>query len=135
MKFDFSPITMIQPFVILYTSLVLALGSCTPKQTPETVQRPTAETITPTPAPEENPLLTGAEQTELYLKHLQGKRVALVVNQTSIVDKTHLVDTLLSHGVQIVTIFAPEHGFRGEADAGAYVKDAKDTKTGLPIVS
>jgi uncharacterized protein YbbC (DUF1343 family) len=126
---------MIQPFVILYTSLVLALSSCTPKQTPETVQQPTSETVTPTPAPEEKPLLTGAEQTELYLKHLQGKRVALVVNQTSIVGETHLVDTLLSHGVQIVTIFAPEHGFRGEADAGAYVKDAKDTKTGLPIVS
>ena len=72
---------------------------------------------------------------DLYLPKLQGKRVGLVVNQTSVVGQTHLVDTLLSRGVTINTIFAPEHGFRGEADAGAHIKDAKDSKTGLPIIS
>ncbi|WP_434086517.1 exo-beta-N-acetylmuramidase NamZ family protein [Pontibacter populi] len=122
---------MIQPLFILYTSLLLAIGSCAPKQTPEVVQKPTIAT----PAPVAKPLQTGAEQMELYLSKLQGKRVGMVVNQTSIVGESHLVDTLLSRGVKITTIFAPEHGFRGDADAGAYVKDAKDTKTGLSIVS
>ena len=81
------------------------------------------------------PLLTGAEQTELYLPYLQGKRVAMVVNQTSIIGKAHLVDSLLSRGVNISVIFAPEHGFRGDADAGAHISNTKDVKTGLPILS
>ena len=85
--------------------------------------------------PQAKPLQTGAAQIELYLPQLKGKRVGLVVNQTSMVDQTHLVDTLLSRGVKVAAIFAPEHGFRGEADAGAHVKDAKDIRTGLPIVS
>jgi len=134
MKFDFFPI-MIQPLFILYTSLLLAIGSCTPKQTATQQPEKQNPTIVETTPAETKPLLTGAEQMQLYLPKLQGKRVGMVVNQTSIVGKSHLVDTLLSRGVKITTIFAPEHGFRGEADAGAYVKDAKDTKTGLPIVS
>ncbi|MBR0570997.1 DUF1343 domain-containing protein [Microvirga sp. STS03] len=134
MKFDFFSI-MIQPLFILYTSLLLAMGSCAPKQTPTQQpeqQKPAIVETTPEVA---KPLQTGAEQLDLYLPKLQGKRVGMVVNQTSIVGESHLVDTLLSRGVKITTIFAPEHGFRGEADAGAYVKDAKDTKTGLPIIS
>ena len=126
---------MIQPFVILYTSLLLVTGSCTPRQAPEAPQQQPAATPTIAPAPEAKPLQTGAEQLDLYLPKLKGKRVGMVVNQTSIVGNSHLVDTLLSRGVKITTIFAPEHGFRGEADAGAHVKDAKDTKTGLPIIS
>ncbi|GAB3819466.1 DUF1343 domain-containing protein [Pontibacter rugosus] len=58
-----------------------------------------------------------------------------MVNQTSTIGNAHLVDTLISRGVKVGAIFAPEHGFRGEADAGAHVKDAKDIKTGLPIIS
>ena len=131
--------TMTQPMLILYTSFLLALGNCAPKQAPATApQNQPAEVITaaePAPAPQAKPLKTGAEQLELYLPQLKGKRVGLVVNQTSVVGQTHLVDTLLSRGVDVVTIFAPEHGFRGEADAGAYVKDAKDIRTGLPIIS
>jgi len=80
-------------------------------------------------------LLTGAEQFGRYLPDLRDKRVALVVNHTSLVGKTHLVDTLLSQQVKIVKIFAPEHGFRGDADAGEYVSNATDKKTGLPLVS
>lgn len=78
---------------------------------------------------------TGAEQTARYLPLLKGKKVALVVNQTSIIGKTHLVDSLLSLGVAIKTIYAPEHGFRGDADAGAHINNATDAKTGLPILS
>ncbi len=123
---------MIQPFVILYTALLLAFSGCTPKQAPAVPPVPVATVpITPAAAP----LKMGAAQLELYLPELQGKRVGLIVNQTSMVGKTHLVDTLLSRGINVATIFAPEHGFRGEADAGAHVKDAKDTKTGLPIIS
>ncbi|MFD3000526.1 exo-beta-N-acetylmuramidase NamZ domain-containing protein [Pontibacter toksunensis] len=124
--------------LILYTTFLLALGNCAPKQTPATAPQAQPVEVTtaePAPAPQAKPLQTGAEQLELYLPQLKGKRVGLVVNQTSVVGQTHLVDTLLSRGVDVVTIFAPEHGFRGEADAGAHVKDAKDIRTGLPIIS
>lgn len=77
----------------------------------------------------------GAEQMEAYLPLLQNKNIALVVNQTSMVKQTHLVDTLISKGANIKQIFAPEHGFRGEADAGEVVKNGKDLKTGIDIVS
>ena len=73
---------------------------------------------------------------EAYLPKLAGKSLGLVVNQTStLADGTHLVDTLLALGQDVRRIFAPEHGFRGDADAGAKVKDGIDTRTGLPIRS
>ena len=78
---------------------------------------------------------TGADRMEVYLPLLSGKKVAVFANQTSIVGKAHLVDTLLSKGVQIVKIFAPEHGFRGTADAGEQIENMKDAKTGLPVIS
>lgn len=83
----------------------------------------------------ENDVKTGADQTEKYLPLLKGKKVAIVANQTSVIRKTHLVDSLLSLKVNVVKIFCPEHGFRGEADAGESVASAKDKKTGLPIIS
>ena len=80
-------------------------------------------------------LKTGAEQTNLYVSDLKGKTIALVVNHTSTIGKTHLADSLLALGMKIKTIFAPEHGFRGTADAGEHVANGIDKKTGLPIVS
>jgi uncharacterized protein YbbC (DUF1343 family) len=80
-------------------------------------------------------LKTGAEQTNLYVLDLKGKTIALVVNHTSTIGKTHLADSLISLGVKIKTIFAPEHGFRGTADAGEHVANGIDKKTNLPIVS
>lgn len=77
----------------------------------------------------------GAERMDTYLHLLESKQVALVVNQTSMVGGVHLVDTLLSRGVDVETIFAPEHGFRGQADAGEHVGNGKDAQTGLPIIS
>ena len=77
----------------------------------------------------------GAEQPAVYLPQLQNKRVGLVVNQTSLVGQAHLVDSLLSKNINITKIFAPEHGFRGDHDAGAHVKNAIDSKTGIPLVS
>lgn len=80
---------------------------------------------------------TGAEQMDKLLPLLKGKRVALVVNHSSIVGdkKVHLLDTLISSGIKIKKIFAPEHGFRGDADAGETVRNGKDVKTGIPIIS
>ncbi len=80
-------------------------------------------------------IVPGAHQMEKYLPFLKGKSIALVVNQTSMVANTHLVDTLRSLDVNIKTVFAPEHGFRGDADAGAVIKSGIDEKTGLPIIS
>lgn len=77
----------------------------------------------------------GNERMTLYLDSLRGRRVAIVANQSSLIGKTHLVDTLLALGVQIQKVFAPEHGFRGTADAGEKIWSHTDPITGLPIVS
>ncbi len=81
-----------------------------------------------------DPIL-GAERMNLYLDSLKGKRIAIVSNQTSMIGKTHLVDTLMSLGVNIVKVFSPEHGFRGDADAGEKVGSSIDQKTGIPLIS
>ncbi|WP_299443885.1 DUF1343 domain-containing protein [uncultured Aquimarina sp.] len=102
------------------------------------------------------PIIVGANQTELYLPILKDKKVGIVGNQTSVIFKypnikpllqtegisatnleqyTHLVDSLSSRNIKIQKVFAPEHGFRGKADAGELIADGKDIKTGLPIVS
>lgn len=85
-------------------------------------------------------IILAANRMEVYLSDLQNKKVGIVTNQTGVVKAenqsyVHLVDTLLKRNINVVKVFAPEHGFRGEADAGEVVKDGKDTKTGLPIVS
>ncbi|AWV98407.1 exo-beta-N-acetylmuramidase NamZ family protein [Arcticibacterium luteifluviistationis] len=77
----------------------------------------------------------GAEAMQEYLPLLKGKRVGLIINHTSTIGKTHLLDTLLSSDVNVTAIFAPEHGFRGDADAGAHIDNSKDAKTGISIVS
>lgn len=77
----------------------------------------------------------GADQIETLISLINNKRIALVANQTSLVGSTHLLDTLCSLGQRPVALFAPEHGFRGKADAGETVKDGKDVKTGTPIIS
>lgn len=89
----------------------------------------------------EKPIITGANQMEQYLPLIRGKRVGVIGNQTSIISSkkegqyTHLIDSLISRGVNVTKVYAPEHGFRGTADAGEVIKDGKDTKTGLPVFS
>lgn len=85
-------------------------------------------------------IMLGAEQLERYLPQLQGKRVGLIVNQTSVLypntpNSIHLVDALLQHHINVVSVFAPEHGFRGNQGAGEMIEDNIDTTTGLPIIS
>jgi uncharacterized protein YbbC (DUF1343 family) len=77
----------------------------------------------------------GAYQVELYRNMIEGKRIAIVANQTSMIGQKHLVDSLLSIGIDIKLIFAPEHGFRNLADAGELITDGKDPGTGIPLIS
>jgi len=84
------------------------------------------------------PIVTGADQTAVYLKMLKGKKVGFVGNQTSVMSdekNTHVVDYLVSKGVNLVKVFAPEHGFRDMAAAGAKISDGVDPVTGVPVVS
>ena len=99
--------------------IIVAFGSCQSTQEQDTIK-----VISP-----------GAWQTEAYLDMLKGKSVAVVVNQSSTIHSTHLVDSLISLGVNIKTIFAPEHGFRGDADAGEKLDNSVDQATGIPIIS
>ena len=80
-------------------------------------------------------VVVGAQQIQQYFKYIKDKSIAIVGNQTSMIGNVHLVDTLLSLDVDVKMVFAPEHGFRGDADAGEKVLDGKDPISGLPIKS
>ena len=80
-------------------------------------------------------VVLGAARTSEYVPLLKGKRVALLSNQTGMVGDKHTLDLMLENGVNVVTIFSPEHGFRGNADAGEHVSSSVDEKTGIPIAS
>ena len=80
-------------------------------------------------------IVPGANRTDQYLSLIKGKRVGLVINQTSTIGNTHLLDTLISLGINVQVVFAPEHGFRGTADAGEHINNGVDVNTNTPIVS
>lgn len=104
-------------------------------ETPSVVKEGSINNTTEDAEPVTAEIVVGAGRTETYLPYLSDKKLGLVVNQTSMVNDTHLVDLLLTNKLQIGAIFAPEHGFRGTADAGEKVKDGIDVKTGLPLIS
>jgi uncharacterized protein YbbC (DUF1343 family) len=79
-------------------------------------------------------IVTGADQTDQYFEYLKGKRIGILANPTTIIGKKHLVDSLLSRGINIVKVFT-EHGFRGNASNGTKVSDEKDAATGIQIIS
>ncbi len=85
--------------------------------------------------PQNTEIICGADQPENYLPLLKNKRVGLVVNHTSVAGDSHLVDFLLRKKINVKKIFAPEHGFRGDASAGAKIEDGVDEKTGIPVFS
>jgi uncharacterized protein YbbC (DUF1343 family) len=130
---DFKPFK--STYLFLFLVLNFQLISCAQKLKSIETNSPDRVTV----------LKTGAESTHLYLKLLKGKNIAIVANQTSVIQKrterkknsvfTHLVDSLLSLKIKIKKVFAPEHGFRGKADAGEIIKNGFDRKTGLPIIS
>lgn len=86
-------------------------------------------------APPGHLMKPAAERTRQYFNKIEGKRIGIVANQTSLIGKVHLVDSLLSAGMQVVKVFSPEHGFRGQAEAGETVGNNTDAKTGLPLIS
>ncbi|MEN3322615.1 DUF1343 domain-containing protein [Mariniflexile soesokkakense] len=136
--------------VLLFVLGMISCGNFSKKNVDPLVTedgRPMTEEQTPKNQTPE--IIVGANQTDVYLPLLKGKRVGVVANQTSVIFKkmidgrqktvdpnyTHLVDSLIALNIDIKTVFAPEHGFRGTADAGEHIKDGIDTKTGIPIVS
>lgn len=126
MKFTFFKNT-----ALLIVLTVFACGSSAEKK----------ETLEGTPKNEashsDKQILMGADQFDVYSKYLEGKNVAVVANQTSFLqnENQHLVDFLIAKDIEITKVFAPEHGFRGTADAGEHVKDGIDAKTGVPLIS
>ena len=119
----------------LFISILLILVGCS--TTKNNVVSNTHKTPHPSGTPlKEGKFKTGAENFESYLPLLKDKRVGIVTNQTGILSKEkHLVDFLIEQNINLQKIYAPEHGFRGTADAGELIVDGKDTKTNLPIIS
>ena len=111
---------------------MLSIQACANSKTTESDSSGLKPSLQKTVARE---ILTGAAQTEKYLPLLQGKRVGMVVNPTSVIENTTSVDSLLKRDINIVRIFGPEHGFRGNASAGIKVADDIDQKTGIKAIS
>lgn len=127
--------------IVLHICLALFLSCASPAKGSQT-----ADTLKTLPAQDSvAPIVVAANRTDLYLPMLKGRAVAVVANQTSVIFKdtgadgtpltTHLVDSLLASGIQVKKVFAPEHGFRGMADAGEELNDGFDKRSGLPILS
>ena len=117
---------------------VLVMSAC--GNTEKSSKNTEAYKIGNTVLEEQKAIIVAANRTQEYLGLLKEKKVGIVANQTSVIFKnnknhTHIVDSLLSLNIDIKKVFAPEHGFRGQADAGEKVKDGLDTKTGLPLIS
>ncbi|GAA4353710.1 DUF1343 domain-containing protein [Hymenobacter saemangeumensis] len=123
----------------LLASLLALLHTCTTAQ-PAGGSRPQASAPAAAAQPSTKnagaaAITVGAAQLDKYLPQLKNQRVGLIVNQTSLVGNTHLVDTLRARGVNVTAIFAPEHGFRGEAADGATIKDGRDARSGVVVRS
>lgn len=123
-------------FTIITGTLLTTLSLICNAQTPRYTYEGNAAAIeAPGGRKPAHEVIVGAARTGDYLPLLKGKRVAVLVNQTSEVNGKLLPDLLLENKVKLVKIFSPEHGFRGNADAGAHVKNDKDPQTGLPVIS
>ena len=120
---------------IIYVFTFVIFSSCNGAAETKTYGENPDISSASTEKPHQMAIKSGADQTEKYLPLLKEKKVGVIANHTSIIGQTHLVDSLISMGVQVVKVFSPEHGFRGNADAGAHIEDGVDSKTGLPIVS
>lgn len=128
---------MLKNTVLLLLFTIVSCGNCKKKIENREKTKDNSVTINPhLSIPLEKNIKTGADNYDAYLPLLKEKKVGIVTNQTGILtNKTHLVDFLLEKKINLQKIYAPEHGFRGTADAGELIKDGKDTQTGLPIIS
>lgn len=120
-------------FLIFFS--FLACSSSQQSAQNQLVSENTQTKLAPNQQQSQTPIVVAAARFDAYLGFLKNKRVAMVVNQTSMVNQTHLVDTLLNLGVKVNKIFAPEHGFRGTADAGEKINASIDKRTNLPLLS
>ncbi len=116
---------------VRFAVLITLMGACNPRVP---AQPPGLQPAVPKGYANAQ-ITVGAARTGQYVPLLHGKRVAVVTNQTGMIGPVHLVDSLLALGIQVNKVFAPEHGFRGEADAGEHVAHQHDKRTGLPLVS
>lgn len=124
--------------ILLSTLLIFPFGNafCQNEATTSFSQKPILPLgIKPEKLIQAQHIIPAANRLDQYLPLLRGKKVGIFANQTSLVNNTHLVDTLTNLGIKITKIFGPEHGFRGTADAGANVSSYVDSKTGIPVVS
>ena len=125
--------------LVVWLSLtsMTTLNACSHQVNNNTVVKTTTENQQPatTTTQPTGEVVLGAARTGEYVPLLNGKRVALLSNQTGMVGDKHTLDLMLENGVNVVTIFSPEHGFRGNADAGEHVSSSVDEKTGIPIAS
>ena len=112
----------------------MTMKACDTKISSQSTDKADTEQQAATAVPSGEVVL-GAARTSEYVPLLKGKRVALFSNQTGMVGDKHTLDPMLENGVNVVTIFSPEHGFRGTADAGEHVSSGVDEKTGIPIAS
>lgn len=133
-------LTKISPLVVLvamWLSLtsMTALNACTTSKSSVSNTAATQPASEPAATVSNGEIVLGAARTSEYVPLLKGKRVALLSNQTGMVGDKHTLDLMLENGVNVVTIFSPEHGFRGNADAGEHVSSGVDEKTGIPIAS
>lgn len=113
-------------FILFFIPLFARNAGC--QISPEAPAEPAVPQVRPK-------IIPAAEQPEAYLPLLRDKRVGVVVNQTAKVGDIHLLDHLISENIQVAAIFAPEHGFRGDASAGEKISDGKDLKTGISVIS
>lgn len=130
-------LTFLLSLPLLFASACNSDGQSDDQSVPEQVQTDSTghDTVTCGRVLTSQEVKVGAERTELYFNKLKGKVVALVANQSSMVDEKHLLDTLIGAGIKVEKIFIPEHGFRGEAAAGETVSSGTDPATGVKMVS
>ena len=113
---------------LFLVSTLFVMAQCTAQKQPSATKQKSATSSS-------SKIIPAADQMQEYLPMLKGKKVALLVNHTSAIGKTHLIDTLIKSGVNIKVIFGPEHGFRGDAPDGEKIETTVDKKTGIPVVS
>ncbi|WP_417889401.1 exo-beta-N-acetylmuramidase NamZ domain-containing protein [Xanthomarina gelatinilytica] len=128
--------------VLLFVFILISCGNFSSAKNEKSPTKIDKEIASSQVNSNDSQIVVGANQTEKYMPLIQGKRIGVVANLTSVIFKneaqttyTHLVDSLLALQMDLRKVFSPEHGFRGNVDAGEFVESGKDTKTGLPIVS
>lgn len=118
-------------YILIMMSALTSAASCSKTSK----QNPVSNADTSAGSDIDSTISVGAEQTDIYIPMLSGKRVALFSNHTGMAKGRHTLDLMLENGINVTTIFSPEHGFRGTADAGEHVRSDIDSATGIPIAS